>query len=61
MKSFIDYLRYFFAFAVPLLLLVSAVAEYYWPESLWPSRCFAVLLASMVGYYTNFIAIKIAF
>lgn len=61
MKSFIDYLRYFFAFAVPLFLVASAVAEYYWPESVWPARCFAIFLASMVGYYTNFIAIKMLF
>ena len=61
MKSLIDYLRYFFAIAVPLLLAVSAIAEYYWPEAVWPSRCFAILLASMVGYYTNFIAIKMLF
>jgi len=61
MKSFIDYLRYFFAFAVPLLLVASALAEYYWPESVWPTRLFAVSLASMVGYYTNFIAIKMLF
>ncbi len=61
MKRFIDHLRSFFAFAVPLLFLLSVGAQYYWPESLWPSRCFAILLASMVGYYTNFIAIKMLF
>jgi len=61
MKPLVDYLRYFFAFAVPLLLAASAGAEYYWPDALWPSRCFAILLASMVGYYTNFIAIKMLF
>ena len=61
MKSLIDYLRYFFAIAVPLLLAASAMAEHYWPDAIWPSRAFAILLASMVGYYTNFIAIKMLF
>ena len=61
MKSLIDYLRLFFAFAVPALLAASAMAEYYWPEDAWPSICFAISLASMVGYYTNFIAIKMLF
>jgi len=61
MKSLVDYLRYFFAIGVPLLLVASAIAEYQWPDALWPPRCFAILLASMVGYYTNFIAIKMLF
>lgn len=61
MKSLIDYLRIFFAFVVPALLAASALAEYYWPDALWPARFFAILLASMVGYYTNFIAIKMLF
>ena len=61
MKTLIDYLRFFFAIAVPLLLVASAVAEYHWPDAVWPARCFAILLASMVGYYTNFIAIKMLF
>ena len=61
MKSMIDYLRFFFAMIVPLLLIASVGAEYYWPEAIWPPRCFAILLASTVGYYTNFIAIKMLF
>ena len=61
MKPLIDYLRLFFAFAVPALFAASAMAEYYWPEAIWPSRFFSITLASMVGYYTNFIAIKMLF
>ena len=61
MKSLLNYLRFFFAIAVPLLLAASAMAEYHWPDALWPERCFAIFLASMVGYYTNFIAIKMLF
>lgn len=54
-------LRYFFAFAVPLLLMVAAIWKYHQPELLWLEMAFAILLASMVGFYTNFIAIKMLF
>lgn len=61
MAYFIKPLRYFFAFGVPLLLLISAVWNHYQPELVWLEMAFAILLASMVGFYTNFIAIKMLF
>ena len=61
MNYLIKPLRYFFAIGVPLLLLVSAIWKYYYPDIIWLEVAFAILLASMVGFYTNFIAIKMLF
>jgi len=61
MRSPVDYFRFFFAFVVPLLLVASALAQHFLPNAIWPTRSFAILLASTVGFYTNFIAIKMLF
>ncbi len=61
MQQIIKPLRIFFAVIAPILFIASAAAKYYWPESLWAPVAFAMLLASIVGFYTNFIAIKMLF
>ena len=53
--------RGFFAFLVPLILLAISISRQWLGEPLWLDIAFAVLLASMVGFYTNFIAIKMLF
>jgi len=61
MQQIIKPLRIFFAVIAPILFIASAAAKYYWPESNWAPVAFAMLLASIVGFYTNFIAIKMLF
>lgn len=61
LNNFVKPLRLFFAFIAPLLLTAAAFAKYYWPAETWPTVSFAILLASCVGFYTNFIAIKMLF
>jgi len=61
MQQIIKPLRIFFAVIAPVLFIASAATKYYRPESAWAPIAFAILLASIVGFYTNFIAIKMLF
>jgi len=61
MQLLIKPLRLFFAVCAPILFIASAIAQSYLPEATWPAIAFAILLASIVGFYTNFIAIKMLF
>ena len=61
MSVLVKPLRIFFALIAPLLLMAAGAAKYYQPDVLWAEISFAILLASCVGFYTNFIAIKMLF
>lgn len=61
MTRLVKPLRLFFAYIAPILLALAGAAKYYLPEAIWPQIAFAILLASCVGFFTNFIAIKMLF
>ena len=61
MPKYIQLIRAFFTYISPVLLLAAGLGKYYWPDVLWLEISFAILLASCVGFYTNFIAIKMLF
>ncbi len=61
MSNSIKLLRLFFTYVSPLLLAATAIGKHYYPEMTWLAISFAILLASCVGFYTNFIAIKMLF
>jgi uncharacterized membrane protein YheB (UPF0754 family) len=53
--------RLFFVYVLPVLFAVAAVTHTLYPELIGGKIAFAILLASMVGFFTNFIAIKMLF
>ncbi len=62
MNIFIQILRTFFRFLVPFIFIVTFVLKTYFITDSQPlDYLYIVLLASMVGYFTNFIAIKMLF
>jgi len=61
MSGLVKPLRLFFTYIAPILLALAGAAKYYLPDAIWPQIAFAILLASCVGFFTNFIAIKMLF
>ncbi|MDP7420527.1 MAG: DUF445 family protein [bacterium] len=62
MESLLVSARFFFQFINPaLLVLVYVLKTYYFPGSALLYNTYVIILSSIVGYYTNFIAIKMLF
>ncbi|HNF24978.1 MAG TPA: DUF445 family protein, partial [Leptospiraceae bacterium] len=43
------------------LTIASGIVQYAWINNVWTNGIFIVLMAGIVGYYTNFLAIKMLF
>ncbi|TGN19004.1 DUF445 family protein [Leptospira idonii] len=41
--------------------IIAGVFQFYWEGNIWINACFVVLMAGVVGYFTNFLAIKMLF
>lgn len=62
MESLLLGARFYFQFVNPaLLVLLYVLKTYYFPGTEFLHNIYVIILSSMVGYYTNFIAIKMLF
>ena len=62
MESLLNSARFYFQFINPaLLVLMYVLKTYYFPGTEFLHNIYVIILSSMVGYYTNFIAIKMLF
>lgn len=41
--------------------ILAGGAQLYWAGNIWVNACFVILMAGVVGYFTNFLAIKMLF
>ncbi len=62
MNRLVQILRTFFRFVTPVIFVVSFILKtYLYPDFSAIQYLYIIVLASMVGYFTNFIAIKMLF